>query len=175
MEAGLLELDRFLGKWSLREGVRVDALSGSALFDGDARLLLDANSGAACAWLPSAQTSSLDHNSDAPPGGVITVVLSGSVGDEAQDSLARLFAQAEHREVAPLATKCRASLTDSEMSKVLELHRNDPLPDGWFFDGTRYVNFSGGRAARRPDEEEILLAWVAEENKRIDLWNQGLL
>jgi len=174
MEAGLLELERFLGKWSLGEGIRVDALSGNALFDGNSRLLLDANSGAACAWLPSAQTTSLDHNSEAHPGGVITVVLSGSVGDEAQEALTRLFAQAEHREAAPLAMKSRASLTNSETGKVLELHRNDPLPDGWFFDGTRYVNFSGGRAVRRPDEEEILMAWVAEENSRVELWNRDL-
>eukprot|EP00054_Salpingoeca_dolichothecata_P027652 m.203919 g.203919 ORF g.203919 m.203919 type:complete len:418 (+) comp26012_c0_seq12:103-1356(+) len=56
------------------------------------------------------------------------------------------------------------SLTATEKKQILESHKNDPLPPGYFFNGHQYMSFDGSRSTVHPCLDEYLQQWVDEQN-----------
>uniref|UniRef100_A0A1I8FCH6 MBD domain-containing protein n=1 Tax=Macrostomum lignano TaxID=282301 RepID=A0A1I8FCH6_9PLAT len=50
----------------------------------------------------------------------------------------------------------------------------DPLPEGWFFNGTKYISFDGESSKMHPSLEKFLESHIAEENKKIAEYNAKL-
>ncbi|CAM9889768.1 unnamed protein product, partial [Heterosigma akashiwo] len=46
-------------------------------------------------------------------------------------------------------------------------HNQDPLPEGWFFDGSVYVDINGNRLTHRPDIDHFIEKFIETENRRI--------
>ncbi|KAJ1454296.1 hypothetical protein M885DRAFT_618284 [Pelagophyceae sp. CCMP2097] len=65
------------------------------------------------------------------------------------------------------AERTRASVTAEEVKRVLAraVLAETPLPPGYAFDGRSYVDETGMRSMQRPDVEELILVWLAEQNE----------
>ena len=43
-------------------------------------------------------------------------------------------------------------MSASELEALAEEHKFDPLPQGWLFDGTVFIDYDGNRSTERPGE-----------------------
>ncbi|CAM9753606.1 unnamed protein product [Choristocarpus tenellus] len=69
---------------------------------------------------------------------------------------------------APQATDellTRADLSPEEISSLRDAHKNDPLPHGWFYDGSMFVDFDGNRKAEHPDLPSIICRHLEVRNR----------
>lgn len=41
-------------------------------------------------------------------------------------------------------------MSESELQGLMEKHKDEPLPPGWFFDGAVFVDYEGNRRTERP-------------------------
>ena len=41
-------------------------------------------------------------------------------------------------------------MSASELEELVEKHKDEPLPQGWFFDGAVFVDYEGNRRTERP-------------------------
>lgn len=46
-----------------------------------------------------------------------------------------------------------------------------PLPNGWWFDGSSFVDAHGSRKTNRPDLEALLDLYLIEKNKEVEIYN----
>jgi len=63
--------------------------------------------------------------------------------------------------------RTRDSITNAEIRRIEDMHSDKPLPEGWFFDGTAFVDINGNRLLHRPDLEGFVEEFIDVENKRI--------
>lgn len=51
---------------------------------------------------------------------------------------------------------------------MTEFFKDTPLPNGWTFDGSRYVSFDGQRSRERPDIDDLIEQWHLHDAKRCE-------
>ncbi|TYZ61637.1 hypothetical protein PybrP1_007437 [[Pythium] brassicae (nom. inval.)] len=86
-----------------------------------------------------------------------------------RELLLRCYAKTE-RCVAPLRAKNCVSL--AEKREIQKAHAADPLPEGYLFDGSNYVDFFGGRYEFHPNIAQFVdehIAAVNESTKRANV------
>ncbi|KAK2163677.1 hypothetical protein LSH36_75g05005 [Paralvinella palmiformis] len=55
-----------------------------------------------------------------------------------------------------------------------KLHHLDPLPEGWFYNGTHFVSLAGDRSDTHPDLDEFIASYVNTLNTEIDEYNRAV-
>ncbi|GFH24684.1 Cilia/flagella specific MOT9 [Haematococcus lacustris] len=73
-----------------------------------------------------------------------------------------------------MALRTAASLTAGERSALRNAHRLDPLPEGTWFNGSRYFTAFGDSSPDHPDMTRFIEEWVAEQNAEIAKENVAL-
>ncbi|PAA86341.1 hypothetical protein BOX15_Mlig032894g2 [Macrostomum lignano] len=72
------------------------------------------------------------------------------------------------------ALMIRSDLTPAAVARIHKERHLDPLPEGWFFNGTKYISFDGESSKMHPSLEKFLESHIAEENKKIAEYNAKL-
>ncbi|XP_071485404.1 dynein axonemal assembly factor 9-like [Diadema antillarum] len=75
---------------------------------------------------------------------------------------------------APKALKTKMNLTRSEKQHVHETHHLDPLPAGWFYNGSQYVSMSGEKTNTHPEMERYISDFIEESNVKIKEYNDKI-
>ena len=91
---------------------------------------------------------------------------------EVRPQLESLLGLAGVAEPGPLARRTVGDLSAAEESLVLaRAAKSVPLPRGWLFNGSAFVDFEGRRQPSRPDKEALLADFVAAENSKLSFWS----
>ena len=64
-------------------------------------------------------------------------------------------------------------VTQAERDQIQKQRFNDDLPDGWFYDGHRYVSHEH-QSSTHPHLEKFVEELVNKENERIRSYNQAV-
>lgn len=72
------------------------------------------------------------------------------------------------------ALRTRRSLTVQEIRSIHAKRHLDPLPDGYFYNGTQFVNFLGEKNDYHPLMDQFIYDYVNEVNKEIEKYNREL-
>ncbi|XP_043920017.1 dynein axonemal assembly factor 9 [Protopterus annectens] len=72
------------------------------------------------------------------------------------------------------ALKTKEMLTLQEIKKVHVKRHLDPLPPGYFYNGTQFVNFLGEKNDYHPLMDQFINEYVEECNKEIEKYNKEL-
>ncbi|RLN06554.1 hypothetical protein BBO99_00007858 [Phytophthora kernoviae] len=67
-------------------------------------------------------------------------------------------------EASPNQVRSKASITSEEKREIQRQHAMDPLPDGYLFDGTNYVDFFGGRYEFHPSIDQFVDEYITAAN-----------
>lgn len=62
----------------------------------------------------------------------------------------------------------------ADLLAIQKKYGHDDLPSGWWYDGITYLDIEGNRREVRPDISQILEKYVAEENVKIQAYNDLL-
>ncbi|XP_053407607.1 dynein axonemal assembly factor 9-like isoform X1 [Mercenaria mercenaria] len=66
----------------------------------------------------------------------------------------------------------RKDITRDVKNKIHKEHHLDPLPEGWFYNGTQYVSFDGTKQDQHPNLEEFVNDYVAQQNVAVTEYNK---
>lgn len=66
------------------------------------------------------------------------------------------------------------SLTKEERTRICQAAADAPLPPGWQFDGSCYVDGFGRRSRLRPDAQELCQEWLKGVNSDVDAHNAAV-
>ncbi|XP_074128929.1 dynein axonemal assembly factor 9 isoform X1 [Sminthopsis crassicaudata] len=72
------------------------------------------------------------------------------------------------------ALKTRGMLTLQEIKNIHVKRHLDPLPAGYFYNGTQFVNFFGDKTDYHPLMDQFMNDYVEEANREIEKYNQEL-
>ncbi|KAM9329799.1 dynein axonemal assembly factor 9 [Gastrophryne carolinensis] len=72
------------------------------------------------------------------------------------------------------AFRTRGSLTAQEIRSIHAKRHLDPLPIGYFYNGTQFVNFLGEKTDYHPLMDQFIYDYVKEVNKEIEKYNREL-
>ncbi|XP_069832427.1 dynein axonemal assembly factor 9 isoform X1 [Dendropsophus ebraccatus] len=72
------------------------------------------------------------------------------------------------------ALRTRRSLTIQEIRNIHAKRHLDPLPEGYFYNGTQFVNFLGEKMDYHPLMDQFIYDYVIEANKEIEKYNREL-
>jgi hypothetical protein len=67
------------------------------------------------------------------------------------------------------------TLTPKEFAAVEEKHRDAPVPAGWHFDGTWYVDSWGEKSAHHPEMQKWIEEYLQTRNEQVKQHNEGVL
>ncbi|XP_070539878.1 dynein axonemal assembly factor 9-like [Ptychodera flava] len=67
--------------------------------------------------------------------------------------------------------RTKKSMTKQELKNIHTKHHLDPLPEGWFYNGTQYVNMSGEKSNSHPGLDQFIQQYLENINKQIDNYN----
>ncbi|CAN2388356.1 Chromosome 20 open reading frame 194 [Pristimantis euphronides] len=70
--------------------------------------------------------------------------------------------------------RTRRSLSPQEIRNIHAKRHLDPLPEGYFYNGTQFVNFLGEKMDYHPLMEQFIYDYVIEANKEIEKYNREL-
>lgn len=70
-----------------------------------------------------------------------------------------------------LKLKMRKDLSDKEITEISSNHRFDPLPPGWFYNGSHYVSLTGDKDYSHPLLETFIEDYLLAVNKDIKRHN----
>lgn len=70
--------------------------------------------------------------------------------------------------------KSAGDLSPHELVQVQQKYSEEPIPEGWWFDGTSYVDIYGKRSTLRPDIDQLSDKFTREQNKDVKKYNQLL-
>ncbi|XP_077419826.1 dynein axonemal assembly factor 9 isoform X2 [Vanacampus margaritifer] len=70
--------------------------------------------------------------------------------------------------------KTEKMLSPDEMKNIHTSRHLDPLPPGFFYNGFQYVNMFGEKRDCHPNMHQFVEEYVAEANKRIEMFNRRL-
>ena len=75
----------------------------------------------------------------------------------------------------PAALRTFASVTEDERARIHEERKREPLPPGWYFDGSRYIsaNFDGP-SLLHPSIDAFVQDFVDKENEAIERHNSAI-
>ncbi|XP_061194879.1 dynein axonemal assembly factor 9-like isoform X1 [Saccostrea echinata] len=65
----------------------------------------------------------------------------------------------------------KKDLTKEEIKKIHKQHHLDPLPAGWFYNGTQFVSFDGEKQDLHPSLETFIQEYIDSKNKEIQEYN----
>lgn len=67
------------------------------------------------------------------------------------------------------------SLYQAKLNHIFQKEKHlEPLPPGWFYNGSQYVDMSGERLDRHPDFDKFLQQYVDKENQGIYEYNNKI-
>ncbi|KAF1793614.1 hypothetical protein GQ600_19168 [Phytophthora cactorum] len=69
-----------------------------------------------------------------------------------------------HAEASPNQIRSKASISLDEKREIQRQHAMDPLPEGYLFDGTNYVDFFGGRYEFHPCITQFIDEYITAAN-----------
>ncbi|KAG3170043.1 hypothetical protein PC128_g19007 [Phytophthora cactorum] len=69
-----------------------------------------------------------------------------------------------HAEASPNQIRSKASISLDEKREIQRQHEMDPLPEGYLFDGTNYVDFFGGRYEFHPCIAQFIDEYITAAN-----------
>ncbi|XP_037668079.1 uncharacterized protein C20orf194 homolog isoform X1 [Choloepus didactylus] len=72
------------------------------------------------------------------------------------------------------ALKTRGMLTQQEIRNIHVKRHLDPLPAGYFYNGTQFVNFFGDKMDFHPLMDQFMNDYVEEANREIEKYNREL-
>ncbi|XP_075420038.1 dynein axonemal assembly factor 9 isoform X2 [Tenrec ecaudatus] len=72
------------------------------------------------------------------------------------------------------ALKTRGMLTQQEIRTIHVKRHLDPLPAGYFYNGTQFVNFFGDKTDFHPLMDQFMNDYVEEANREIEKYNREL-
>lgn len=87
------------------------------------------------------------------------------------DALLHLCQLCAKEPMVPVPPLSRRHLDERDLQRIFA---DKPLPSGWAFDGFLYVDASGIRSKRRPDQNQLIDDFLQEQNDKIGLMNRGL-
>ncbi|XP_069601233.1 dynein axonemal assembly factor 9 [Ranitomeya imitator] len=90
--------------------------------------------------------------------------------DDLKDWL-RLCAKQKPQRMPP---RTRRSLSVQEIRSIHVKRHLDPLPEGYFYNGTQFVNFLGEKMDHHPLMDQFIYDYVIEANKEIERHNWDL-
>ncbi|XP_071171400.1 dynein axonemal assembly factor 9-like [Mytilus edulis] len=65
----------------------------------------------------------------------------------------------------------KKDLKKEEIKKIHSQHHLDPLPEGWFYNGTRFVSFDGEKQEIHPCLEDFIQQYINNKNKEVEKFN----
>ncbi|KAL8584001.1 hypothetical protein ACOMHN_048608 [Nucella lapillus] len=68
----------------------------------------------------------------------------------------------------------KADISPAQMSKIHKEHHLEPLPSGWFYNGTQYVNMSGEKTDQHPLMKDFITNYLKAKNEEIDKYNAAI-
>ncbi|XP_062991457.1 dynein axonemal assembly factor 9 isoform X2 [Elgaria multicarinata webbii] len=72
------------------------------------------------------------------------------------------------------ALKTRGMLTSQEIKNIHVTRHLDPLPAGYFYNGTQFVNFFGDKMDYHPLMDQFMNEYLEEANREIEKYNREL-
>ncbi|KAM4809298.1 LOW QUALITY PROTEIN: dynein axonemal assembly factor 9 [Rhinophrynus dorsalis] len=72
------------------------------------------------------------------------------------------------------ALRTRGTLSVQEIRNIHAKRHLDPLPDGYFYNGTQFVNFLGEKMDYHPLMDQFIYDYVNETNQEIEKYNREL-
>ncbi|XP_039224297.1 uncharacterized protein C20orf194 homolog [Crotalus tigris] len=90
--------------------------------------------------------------------------------DDIKDWLRQTAKQKPQRK----ALKTRGMLTSQEIKSIHVKRHLDPLPTGYFYNGTQFVNFFGDKMDYHPLMDQFMNDYVEEANREIEKYNREL-
>ncbi|KAK3595301.1 hypothetical protein CHS0354_004450 [Potamilus streckersoni] len=66
----------------------------------------------------------------------------------------------------------RKSVTKEDIQKIHVKRHLDSLPEGWFYNGTQYISFSGDKQDTHPSLEQFIEEYIQEKNNVIQEYNR---
>uniref|UniRef100_A0A8C5QTW4 Dynein axonemal assembly factor 9 n=1 Tax=Leptobrachium leishanense TaxID=445787 RepID=A0A8C5QTW4_9ANUR len=70
--------------------------------------------------------------------------------------------------------RTRGTLTVQEIRSIHGKRHLDPLPNGYFYNGTQFVNFLGEKMDYHPLMDQFIYEYVKDVNREIEKYNQDL-
>ncbi|XP_058048884.1 dynein axonemal assembly factor 9 [Ahaetulla prasina] len=90
--------------------------------------------------------------------------------DDIKDWLRQTAKQKPQRK----ALKTRGMLTSQEIKNIHVKRHLDPLPAGYFYNGTQFVNFFGDKMDYHPLMDQFMNDYLEEANREIEKYNREL-
>ncbi|OWZ09300.1 hypothetical protein PHMEG_00018020 [Phytophthora megakarya] len=106
-------------------------------------------------------TDHLDNKTGNLPSLELKVTGQGLNAEKLRDLLLSCYAQAE---VSPNQILSKASISLDEKREIQRRHAMDPLPEGYLFDGTNYVDYFGGRYEFHPCIAQFIDEYITAAN-----------
>ncbi|XP_008568848.1 PREDICTED: uncharacterized protein C20orf194 homolog [Galeopterus variegatus] len=91
-----------------------------------------------------------------------------------EDSVKDWLRQSAKQKPQRKALKTRGMLTQQEIRNIHVKRHLDPLPAGYFYNGTQFVNFFGDKTDFHPLMDEFMNDYVEEANREIEKYNREL-
>nr|XP_060635619.1 dynein axonemal assembly factor 9 [Anolis sagrei ordinatus] len=118
---------------------------------------------------PDSRNDDRDHNGG--PQECFLVFIGCSLKeDEIKDWLRQTAKQKPQRKVL----KTRGMLTSQEIKNIHVKRHLDPLPAGYFYNGTQFVNFFGDKMDYHPLMDQFMNDYLEEANREIEKYNREL-
>lgn len=91
-----------------------------------------------------------------------------------EDSIKDWLRQSAKQKPQRKALKTRGMLTQQEIKNIHVKRHLDPLPAGYFYNGTQFVNFFGDKTDFHPLMDQFMNDYVEEANREIEKYNREL-
>ncbi|KAH0615734.1 hypothetical protein JD844_026118 [Phrynosoma platyrhinos] len=117
---------------------------------------------------PDSRNDSRDHSG--PQECFLVFVGCSLKEDEIKDWLRQTAKQKPQRK----ALKTRSMLTSQEIKNIHVKRHLDPLPAGYFYNGTQFVNFFGDKLDYHPLMDQFMNDYLEEANREIEKYNREL-
>ncbi|XP_040275265.1 uncharacterized protein C20orf194 homolog [Bufo bufo] len=91
-----------------------------------------------------------------------------------EDDLKDWLRQCAKQKPQKKALRTRRSLSVQEMRNIHARRHLDPLPEGYFYNGTQFVNFLGEKMDCHPLMDQFIYDYVIEANNEIEKYNGEL-
>ncbi|KAG7391241.1 hypothetical protein PHYPSEUDO_005602 [Phytophthora pseudosyringae] len=102
-----------------------------------------------------------DHLNNKTDAMELKVTGQGLNAEKLRDLLLNCYA---HAETSPNQVRSKASISLDEKREIQRQHAMDPLPEGYLFDGTNYVDFFGGRYEFHPCIAQFIDEYITAAN-----------
>ena len=68
--------------------------------------------------------------------------------------------------------RSRNNISKDEVERLKVQHLGDFLPEGWFFDGTYYLDYNGNKEVVHPNLDGIIQNYIDMQNDEIGGYNR---